>query len=691
VTGEPYGLDVWLHARMGRAPGAELGAGPGAGAEAGPGAMANAPPSALPNMDEVRAWQFARLRETVAHARENSPFYRETLAAVAPGTIRGPADLARLPRTTAADLTRAPERFLAVSQDEVARVVTLHTSGTTGPHKRVFYTVDDLVRIEEFFAHGMAALAAPGDPVAILLPGERPDSVGVLLARALARSGKRPLLLGPLEATSEGPGPSDASGSSGSSGAPGVAGPPGNSGADHTPARAVERILAEGARCVVGSPAHCNALAATWAARGLPRDVLRAALLCWDVIPLAVAENLRRAFGCRVFRHWGMVETGLGGAVDCAETSGMHLREADIFVEIAAPATGAPLPDGEWGEITVTTLGRRGMPLVRYRTGDAGRILPGACACGLPLRRLDRVPGRLGTLGGPSGPSGPKTPGGAARANGSDETDGPDAAGTPGGPGAGRAPLDKTGPGSGTLEADATKPDATKPDATKPDATKPDATKPDATKPDATKPDATKPDATKPDAAKPDATRADAPSPGAPGADASGADAPGADAPDQDWPDMAALQERLYALPGLADFSAVLVPARPDDPAQALNPVHPVHSAARTDAPQARDGAWRLRVDVCPAPGADRDTLRAAMEAAVEAALDADGARRAPGPGAIAGATTRDAGVAPLVRLLGHHGPAEPGLAKRRLRREALEKTPPESLPEPATNTEDPS
>lgn len=78
---------------------------------------------------------------------------------------------------------------------------------------------------------------------------------------------------------------------------------------------------------------------------------------------------------------------------------GYHLREADLLVEVADPATGRPLPQGETGEILVTTLGPRAVPLLRYRTGGAARVLPGPCACGSALWRLGPGPGRLAADG----------------------------------------------------------------------------------------------------------------------------------------------------------------------------------------------------------------------------------------------------------------------------------------------------
>jgi phenylacetate-CoA ligase len=72
----------------------------------------------------------------------------------------------------------------------------------------------------------------------------------------------------------------------------------------------------------------------------------------------------------------------------------MHLWEDAYIAEIVDPETGEPLPDGELGELVMTTLGREGMPLIRYRTRDLTRFLPGPCPCGRTHRRIDRIAGR---------------------------------------------------------------------------------------------------------------------------------------------------------------------------------------------------------------------------------------------------------------------------------------------------------
>ena len=85
---------------------------------------------------------------------------------------------------------------------------------------------------------------------------------------------------------------------------------------------------------------------------------------------------------------------GPGVAVECWEQQGLHLAEDHFYPEIIDPETGEVLPDGEWGELVLTTVDREATPVVRYRTRDITRIIPGECACGRTHKRIDRLHGR---------------------------------------------------------------------------------------------------------------------------------------------------------------------------------------------------------------------------------------------------------------------------------------------------------
>jgi phenylacetate-CoA ligase len=309
----------------------------------------------------IREYQLARLRNTLRLVRERSPFYRLHLAD-APDDLGCLEDLARFPFTTADDLRENGLRFLCVSQGDIQRVVTLDTSGTTGNPKRLYFTAGDQELTIDFFHVGMSTLTDPGDRVLILLPGERPGSVGDLLATALRRLGAEGIKHGPVRDV----------------------------------AQTLDVIAERAVNGLVGVPVQVLALARYGEAMGAaPPPALKRILLTTDHVPDAIARTLEQAWGCEVYNHYGMTEMGLGGGVECQARRGYHLREADLYVEIVDPATGDPLPDGERGEVVFTTLTRRGMPLIRYRTGDVSRFLPGDCPCGTLLKTLERVRGRI--------------------------------------------------------------------------------------------------------------------------------------------------------------------------------------------------------------------------------------------------------------------------------------------------------
>ena len=106
-------------------------------------------------------------------------------------------------------------------------------------------------------------------------------------------------------------------------------------------------------------------------------------------------KDLERKLNYHVLDVYGLTETmGPGVAIECWEQTGLHLAEDHFYAEIIDPATGEVLPDGEWGELVLTTVDREASPVVRYRTRDITRILPGECACGRTHRRIDRIHGR---------------------------------------------------------------------------------------------------------------------------------------------------------------------------------------------------------------------------------------------------------------------------------------------------------
>jgi phenylacetate-CoA ligase len=312
-------------------------------------------PSGLERV-RLECWQLERINETLNLA-QNSPFYRKRLGSVS--CLQSLDDMVFLPFTFPGDIIREGTRMLSVPPGEIERVVTLDTTGTTGSPKRVYFTRDDQELTVDYFARGMVTLLNPGESMMILLPAERPGSVGELIYRALLRIPARPIAHGLVRSLPD----------------------------------TLAALQKEEAQTLVGVPLQVLAVARYSAARSIAVPVKRV-LLSTDNVPRVVVSELNRLWGCEVYEHYGMTEMGLGGAIDCAAHEGMHIREADLYFEIVEPATGRPLPAGEYGEVVFTTLTRRGMPLLRYRTGDISRFLPGPCSCGTVLKRLERIKGR---------------------------------------------------------------------------------------------------------------------------------------------------------------------------------------------------------------------------------------------------------------------------------------------------------
>lgn len=319
------------------------------------------------SIENLRDYQRTRLNATLEHAVFNSPFYRQRLGAYQP--LAALDDLKQLPFTTSSDLVEQGLQMLAVSQGEIERIVTLRSSGTTGQPKRIYFTRSDLERTRTFFRCGMSQMLKAGNRVLVLLPGELPDSAGRLLADALQVAGIESEVFGLVT----------------------------------DPGQVAALLASQSFDCVVGIPTQVLGVVRHPAA-AVPCGRIGSVFLTSDYVPSALVQDIRRIWNCPAINHYGMTELGLTGGVECQALAGYHLREPDLYFEVIDPLSGAVLPEGDLGEVVVTTLTRTGMPLIRYRTGDLARFLPDPCPCGSRLPRLSKLQGRLTgkiDIGGP--------------------------------------------------------------------------------------------------------------------------------------------------------------------------------------------------------------------------------------------------------------------------------------------------
>ncbi|MFF2408083.1 phenylacetate--CoA ligase family protein [Streptomyces sp. NPDC058092] len=310
-------------------------------------------------------WAALALARTVAHAHRNSPFYSGRIAgSIVEAVAADPEAFRSVPFTTRQDLAAAyPLGLLAVPLREVTRFD--ESSGTgDGSSIAAFFSADDWVENNLIVAHLLSAVLDGTDVVAVAVPYEL-AGVGQDLDRALELLG---CTIVPLGAASP----------------------------DCPPERMVQALRRSGATTLICSGTRALLLGEVARRCGLDpaRDLaVDKILTAGEGASPAKKALLAGQWGASVYSMFGMTETNTL-AMFCARQD-LHLVETRTFFEIVDPATGQRLPDGETGELAVTTLASRAMPLLRYRTGDTCRIEAEPCPCGSPLRRL-RHRGRLG-------------------------------------------------------------------------------------------------------------------------------------------------------------------------------------------------------------------------------------------------------------------------------------------------------
>ena len=332
--------------------------------------------------EALESYQLKKLVETLQWVQRNSSFYKKLFNGIDPDSFTSLKDIERIPFVTEQDLREKAKEMLCVRDAEISRIVTLETSGTTASPKRVYYTEEDQELTVDFFHHGMRNLTDESDTVLILMPCARPGSVGDLLDAGLRRMGAKTIPYGFLKPDYE-----------------------------DIP-ELLQRMDREAVTSIVGTPTQVRKLAAACtpeAGISFPENYLasdfaafgkvcgriaqnmRSVLLSAEYVPEETCRQISNVWKCQVFEHYGMTEMGLGGAVSCFILKGYHPREADLYFEIINPQTGEVVPDGVTGEVVFTTLTRKGMPFIRYRTGDTSRWLIEPCGCGSVLKRLDKV------------------------------------------------------------------------------------------------------------------------------------------------------------------------------------------------------------------------------------------------------------------------------------------------------------
>src|SRR5437764_1627688 len=302
--------------------------------------------------------QLERLQETLRWVREHVAFHRERLGGARVGAL---PDLAGLPFVRKTDLREQyPFGLLAVPRREVARIHA--SSGTKGKPTVAAYTAGDLDVWREVMARALtAADARRGDLLHVAF------GYGLFTGGLGFHDGGERIGMTVVPVSS------------------------GNTARHH--------LLLQDFRpaAICGTPSFVLHIAESLREQGGdPRALgLRYGLFGAEPWTEGLRAALEDAFGCRAYDTYGLSEiVGPGVAGECEARAGLHVCDDHFLPEVIDPATGAVLPPGQEGELVLTTLTKRAIPMVRYRTGDVTTLIPEPCACGRTSVRIARIKGR---------------------------------------------------------------------------------------------------------------------------------------------------------------------------------------------------------------------------------------------------------------------------------------------------------
>ncbi len=317
----------------------------------------------FPSQEALQKHQLDGLQWTVRHVFEGSGFYRTRLdeAGITPDDIHSLADLQRLPFTTADDLRAGyPFPLRSVPFEQIVRVHA--SSGTTGKRKVLCYTQKDLDDWTDFFArcYQMAGVT-PLDRVQIAV-GYGVWTAGMGFQLGCEKIGALAVPVGPGNIDMQ------------------------------------IQFLLDFQSTVFCSTASMALLMAEEIHRRGVADKIAVNKIIYgsERSSRSMRQKISELFGgAELFDITGLTELyGPGTGIECREHDCIHYWGDYYILEILDPETLQPVPEGEWGEMVITSLAKEGAPLIRYRTRDITRIIPGRCACGSPLPRHSRIKGR---------------------------------------------------------------------------------------------------------------------------------------------------------------------------------------------------------------------------------------------------------------------------------------------------------
>ena len=314
--------------------------------------------------DKLRELQLERLKKVVKRVYENVEFYRKKLdkAGVKPEDIKSLEDIRYIPFTTKQEMREVyPFNLFAVPLDEVIEIHT--TSGTTGKPVVAGYTKEDIEIWSEVMARCLTMMGVNNKDIIQIAYG-----YGLFTGGLGFHYGAQKI------------------------GATVVPASAGNT------RRQVELMKDFGSTVLACTPSYALYIA-EYAKEELGVDPttfkLRVGSFGAEMWTEEMRKEIEARLGLKAYNVYGLTEIiGPGVGHECVYQNGIHIWEDHFLIEIIDPETGEPLPEGEEGELVITTLTKHAMPVLRFRTRDLTKIIKGDCDCGRTMVRIERIKGR---------------------------------------------------------------------------------------------------------------------------------------------------------------------------------------------------------------------------------------------------------------------------------------------------------
>lgn len=304
--------------------------------------------------------QLEQIKEQFKTLKERSSFYAKKFEGIDLSDVQSQEDFQKLPFSEKADLREVyPLGLAAVPEEKIVRIHS--SSGTTGTPVIIPYTQKDVTDWAIQFARCYEVAGITNKDRIHITPGYGLWTAGIGFQLGAERLGAMAVPMGP--------------------------------GNTEKQLRFMEDMKTT-VLCATSS--YALLLAEEIAARGVRDELaLRKGVIGSERWGEKMRNRIQDELGIEIYDIYGLTEIyGPGIGISCAEHHGMHIWDDYVYIEVVDPATGKPLPDGEIGELVLTTLQKEGAPLIRYRTHDLTRIIPGDCACGMHHPRIDTLVGR---------------------------------------------------------------------------------------------------------------------------------------------------------------------------------------------------------------------------------------------------------------------------------------------------------